>query len=252
MSLNLKGKKFLVTGAGRGIGRELVKALYKEECIVYALNRSKEPLDTLVHELPAVVPLHVDLEDWEATRACLEGIEVLDGVVNNAGLTGLPQTSVLECSKEFMDKVIDCQVFGAINTMQVVAKKMIEAGRPGSFVNVSSVLSHVAAPGQLPYCFTKAALDMITKQFALELGPHNIRVNSINPTLVLTDNIKKFIEEVSPVDKIFTSRTPCGRLPEVTEVVVPIMYLLSDMSSMVSGTHQVVDGGMLSCFITQL
>ncbi|XP_052770978.1 uncharacterized protein LOC128210669 [Mya arenaria] len=113
--------------------------------------------------------------------------------MDNAGLTGLPSTSVLECSKELLDKVVDCQVFGAINTMQVVAKKMIEA-----------------------------------------------------------DNIKKFIEEVSPLDKLFTSRTPCGRLPEVTEVVIPIMYLLSDMSSMVSGTNQVVDGGMLYCFITQL
>ncbi|XP_052770985.1 L-xylulose reductase-like [Mya arenaria] len=201
MSLNLKGKKFLVTGAGRGIGRELVKALNKEECIVYALNRSKEPLDTLVQELPAVVPLHVDLEDWEATRALLESIEVLDGVVNNAGLADLPSTSVLECSKKFMNKVVDCQVFGAINTMQVVAKKD-DRGR--------------------------------------------------SARVVREHYVKRLIEEGSPLDIVFTSRTPCGRVPEVSEVVVPIMYLLSDMSSMVSGTNQVVDGGMLSSFITQL
>ena len=94
--------------------------------------------------------------------------------------------------------------------------------------------------------FTKAALDMVTKQFALELGPHQIRVNSVNPTCIYTNpGIEYFVEYPEEAERL-KAITPLGRLAEVREMVEPIMYLLSDHSSMVSGTIHVVDGGLLS------
>ena len=94
--------------------------------------------------------------------------------------------------------------------------------------------------------FTKAALDMVTKQFALELGPHQIRVNSVNPTWILTNPCKEHFVEYPEEETRVKAITPLGRLAEVRDIVEPIMYLLSDHSSMVSGTTHVVDGGLLS------
>ena len=92
----------------------------------------------------------------------------------------------------------------------------------------------------------KAGLDMVTKQFALELGPHQIRVNSVNPTWILTKAVKEYLIEHPEKEEQLKSTIPLGRIVEVKDVVEPIMYLLSDHSSMVSGTAHVVDGGLLS------
>ena len=98
----------------------------------------------------------------------------------------------------------------------------------------------------MDYNVSKAALDMVTKQFALELGPHQIRVNSVNPTWVLVDRVK---EEMNIYPGIFTatkSIIPMGRFCELREAVDPIMYLLSENSSIVTSTTHLVDGGMMS------
>ena len=94
--------------------------------------------------------------------------------------------------------------------------------------------------------FAKAALDMVTKQFALELGPHQIRVNSVNPTWCLTNPVIEHLVDYPEEEARVKIITPLGRLAEAREIVEPIMYLLSDHSSMVSGTIHVVDGGLLS------
>ena len=108
-----------------------------------------------------------------------------------------------------------------------------------------SIVSNSAFKGAIYTDVSKAALDMVTKQFALELGPHQIRVNSVNPTVVLTDSKLN-----DYVDDDFTTKmkviTPMGRFCTTAEVTEPIMYLLSDHSTMVSGTTHVIDGGLLS------
>lgn len=98
----------------------------------------------------------------------------------------------------------------------------------------------------MDYCVSKAGLDMITKQFALELGAHNIRVNSVNPMWVLTEAIQGMIEACPEFEKRAKSITPMGRFCEFRDVVEPIMYMLSEHSSMVTGTIHLVDGGLLS------
>lgn len=248
-STNFSGKKYLVTGAGRGLGRAIAKALANHGCKVYALNRSQEPLDVLVSEHPgAIIPIKVDIENWDEIREKIKDIDILDGLINNA-VTFPPQRSPgLQWDIDYHQKSVNINVLGPINTIQIVAKKMIESGRPGSIVNISSVASLQAIPGTLPYCMTKAALDMVTKQFALELAENNIRVNSVNPTLILTERIQNKISEGVPVDEMFIQKTPMKRAAKLEEVVSPVLYLLSDQSSMVTGTLQVIDGGLMASF----
>ena len=98
----------------------------------------------------------------------------------------------------------------------------------------------------LLYSMTKAGLDMVTKQFAVELGSHQIRVNSVQPTWVLTEKVKSEMVASSETESILKLHTPMGRLCEVQECVDPILYLLSDHSTMVTGTDNVIDGGLMS------
>ena len=113
-------------------------------------------------------------------------------------------------------------------------------------LHIFSILGVNPIKGGLYYDITKAALDMVTKQFALELGPHQIRVNSANPNLVLTETMQKYMMEAEFVEEKTKALTPLGRLCTVKEVVEPVMYLLSDHSTMVNGTIHVIDGGLLS------
>lgn len=245
MPFVFSGKKVLITGAGKGIGRALAISLSKASCKVYALSRTQSDLDTLTEKCENIVPIVADLCDWEDTRKKLEKLEVLDGLVNNAGVSGY-QYPAVDCPREFICKILENNLLSAINCTQAIAKKMIEEKRKGSIVNVSSVGGLASYPNGLPYMVSKAGMDMVSKQFALELGPHGIRVNSVNPGVVLTALVQKVIEKNKDGVKDIVSRTPMGRTLEMREVVDPILYLLSDHSSMVSGQMHVVDGGMLS------
>lgn len=252
MAFMLAGKKVLVTGAGRGIGRELCKTLSEQGCTVYALSRTKETLDSLAAECSNIHTIQADVGDWEETREKIKDIEVLDGLVNNAAYVGESKIPSLDVSKTYLDKIVSGNLFGVINTCQIIGRKMVDAGRPGSIVNVSSIWSLQAVPEYMPYTVTKCAVDMVTKQFALELGPHKIRVNAVNPTLVLTDSVKSLIDDGVPLDKVIIEKTPAKRAAKVSEVVYPILYLLSDYSLMVSGTTNIIDGALMSSFSTEM
>ncbi|XP_045191222.1 D-erythrulose reductase-like [Mercenaria mercenaria] len=248
MSFDFSGKKVLVTGAGKGIGRGVAIALSESGCKVYALSRTKSTLDSLTEEYPSITPIVADLCDWEDTKKKIEKLEVLDGLVNNAGISAHDYAAV-DCPRENICKVLDNNLLSAINCSQVIAKKMIEAKVKGSIVNVSSIGGLASFPNGLPYNISKAAMDMASKVFALELGPHGIRVNSVNPSLVMTPMIRELIQNGLPLDKTAVARSSMGRLLEMNEIVDPILYLLSDHSAMVTGQMHVVDGGLL-CNIT--
>ena len=119
---------------------------------------------------------------------------------------------------------------------------MIATGNGGSIVNISSIQAKNAVKGCLPYAVSKAGLDMATKMFALELGQHKIRVNSVHPGLMSTDMTTPItLEELFQRQ---ASITPLGRLVEIQNVVDLVLFLLSDKSLMVSGTHTTIDGGV--------
>lgn len=244
MDIKFNGKRTLVTGAGQGIGRETVKRLASSGAKVIALSRTRKHLDSLVLEVPDIEVICVDLADWEATRKAIQSIGPVDCLVNNAAVALLEP--FLEIKPENIDLSFNTNVKSVINVSQVVAKGMIERKCGGTIVNVSSQASQAALADHAVYCGTKGALDMISKVMALELGPHQIRVNCVNPTVVMTAMGKIGWSSPEKADPML-KKIPLGRFAEVHEVVDVILYLLSDKATMINGATVPVDGGFLAC-----
>lgn len=243
MNINFQGKRILVTGAGQGIGKELALRLSSYSGEVVALSKSSENLQKLVSLDGRIKTICVDLRNWEDTRKAVERILPIDLLVNNAGVARL--TPFLNATPEEFDLIFDVNVKAIMNVSQVVAKDMIERNVAGSIVNVSSQASKAALKDHAVYCSSKGAVDMLTKTMALELGPYNIRVNTVNPTVVLTEMGRLGWSDKDKAESML-SKIPLGRFAEVDEVVDAIIYLLSDRSSMINGVTLPIDGGFLA------
>ncbi|XP_011313219.1 L-xylulose reductase [Fopius arisanus] len=243
MNISFEGKRVLVTGAGQGIGRDLALRLSEYKATVIAISRTKKFLETLRHEDPKIMTLEMDLRDWDASRAAVKRFLPIDMVVNNAGVATL--APFLQLTKEDFDLTMDVNVKAIFNISQIVADDLIKRKCGGSIVNVSSQASQAAIKDHAIYCASKGAVDMLTKTMALELGPHKIRVNSVNPTVVMTAMGKLGWEDPEKA-RVMLDKIPLGRFAEVDEVIDAIVYLLSDRSSMITGAALPVDGGFLA------
>uniref|UniRef100_A0A8C6THQ0 Dicarbonyl/L-xylulose reductase n=1 Tax=Neogobius melanostomus TaxID=47308 RepID=A0A8C6THQ0_9GOBI len=243
MEISFAGKHALVTGAGKGIGRAIACALSRCGAKVTALTRTQSDLDMFVCSVPPLF-LVCGLGRLGATAAALEQVGPFDLLVNNAAYANLQP--FLEVTPEQFDKSFSVNVKAVLHVSQIVARSMKSRGSGGSIVNVSSQASQCALRDHAIYCSTKAALDMLTKVMALELGPHQIRVNCVNPTVVMTDMGRIGWSDPEKA-KAMKSRIPLGRFAEVEDVVNSILFLLSDKSSMTSGATLPVDGGFLCC-----
>ncbi|XP_044530189.1 carbonyl reductase [NADPH] 2-like [Gracilinanus agilis] len=243
MQISFSGLRALVTGAGKGIGRDTVKALQGSGAQVVAVSRTNEDLVSLSKECPGIEPVCVDLGDWEATERALGNIGPVDLLVNNAAV--LLVEPFLEVSKEAFDRTINVNLRSVFQVSQIVARGMIARGAPGSIVNISSMVSRTAIANLASYSSTKGAMDMLTKVMALELGPHKIRVNTVNPTVVYTPMGRKVSANPELIQAL-KQRTPLKKFAEVEDVVYSILFLLSDKSAMTSGSGILVDGGYLA------
>nr|XP_033816794.1 L-xylulose reductase [Geotrypetes seraphini] len=244
MDISFPGLRALVTGAGKGIGRETVKALRRGGASVVALSRTQSDLDSLAHECPGIEVLCVDLADWDATKTALQAVGDVDLLVNNAAVALLQP--FLEITKEAVDTSFNVNVKAVLHVSQIVAQQMIARRAPGAIVNISSQASQCALQNHSVYCATKGALDMLTKVMALELGPKKIRVNAVNPTVVMTDMGRigwSDPEKAGPM----LNRIPLGHFAEIDDVVNAVLFLLSDRSAMITGVTLPVDGGFLAC-----
>ncbi|XP_012672818.2 L-xylulose reductase [Clupea harengus] len=244
MEISFAGKRALVTGAGKGIGRATVLALARCGAEVTAVTRTQADLNSLVLECPSIRPVCVDLSEWETTEAALKDIGPVDLLVNNAACAMLQP--FLEVTPEQFDMSFNINVKAALHVSQIVARGMKARGGGGSIVNISSQASQCALQDHAVYCASKGALDMLTKVMALELGPYQIRVNSINPTVVMTEMGRIGWSDPEKANAM-TSRIPLGKFAEVEDVVNSILFLLSDKSAMTNGVILPVDGGFLAC-----
>lgn len=229
---------------GKGLrGRDTVKALHASGAKVVAVTRTNSDLVSLAKECPGIEPVCVDLGDWDATEKALGGIGPVDLLVNNAALVIMQP--FLEVTKEAFDRSFSVNLRSVFQVSQMVARDMINRGVPGSIVNVSSMVAHVTFPNLITYSSTKGAMTMLTKAMAMELGPHKIRVNSVNPTVVLTDMGKKVSADPEFARKL-KERHPLRKFAEVEDVVNSILFLLSDRSASTSGGGILVDAGYLA------
>ncbi|KAK0168168.1 hypothetical protein PV327_001994 [Microctonus hyperodae] len=243
MNISFEGKRVLVTGVGQGIGRNLALHLSKYHATVIGISKTQKHLDSLKAEDPSIITIQVDLCDWSATKKAVESVLPIDMLVNNAGLACL--APFLKATEEEFDLTMNVNVKPIVNVSQIVGADLIKRKVAGTIVNVSSQAGQAAVRDHAIYCASKGAVDMLTKVMAVEFGPHNIRVNSVNPTVVMTAMGKigwdDPVKARSMIDKI-----PLGRFAEVEEVVNAIVYLLSDQSSMINGVTLPIDGGFLA------
>jgi len=243
MEINFKGKRILVTGASQGIGRDLVKKLAACEANVIAVARNKELLESLKNEVPSIEVFSADLSDWKKTEELLTQIGDVDLCVNNAGLAILGPLT--ELTEEDFDRVFAINIKSTINVTKYVVKNLLKRKIGGSIVNVSSQASVAGLNNHSVYCASKGAVDAFTRAVALEYGPHGIRVNNVNPTVILTDMGRLGWSDPKVAGPML-ERIPLRRFGEVDEVVNSIIFLLSDMSSMTTGSNIYVDGGFVA------
>ena len=244
MNISFAGKRVLVTGAERGIGRTLALRLAACGGHVIALSLNQTPLDTLKAECPSVETVACDLTDWDATRAAVEALGPVHCLVNNAG-TIFPN-SFLEITPSEIDFTFDLNLKAVINVSQVVARGMIARGEGGAIVNISSQSSIKAVSDRAVYSASKAALDHLMRVMTLELGPNGIRVNCINPTVVMTEMGRKAWSDPAKAETLLKA-IPLGRFAEVEDIVNAVLFLLSDNASLISGVTLPVDGGFTAC-----
>lgn len=240
--IDFGGKRVLVTGAGKGIGRDICRELTGCNAKVVALSRTQEDLDSLHAELGCEI-VAVDLADVDATRAAVMASGQIDLLVNNAGIAILGP--FLETKVESFDLTMAINVRAVMLVSQIVARGMIERGKGGAIVNVSSQASLRALADHTAYCTSKGALDQLTRMMAFELGPHNIRVNSVNPTVVMTPMGQRAWSDPAKGGPML-ARIPLGRFADPEHVSRTIAFLLSDYADMVHGVIMPIDGGFLT------
>jgi L-xylulose reductase len=236
---NFNGRTILVTGASGGIGGATVRHLVAKGADVIASGRSVEALEVLAAETGARM-LPFDLTSEDSIKRALEGLD-LWGVVNCGGFGG-EIASPTDTNIDIFDKVISINARGSLLVIKHAAPSMIRLGKGGSIVNVSSQASLVALTGHISYGSSKAALDNITRVSALELGKYNIRVNSVNPTVVMTDMSASYWGRPE-IERPFLDQMPLGRWATEDEIAAPIVFLLSDDASMITGVSLAIDGG---------
>jgi NAD(P)-dependent dehydrogenase (short-subunit alcohol dehydrogenase family) len=238
-TFDFTGRSILVTGASSGIGRATVELLCASGATVLAAARNVGELARLAEET-GCEPLVLDVGDEAAIDDALASLDAFDGLVNCAGIALLERA--VDTTAASFDRVMAVNARGAALVARHVARGMLAAKRAGSIVNVSSQASLVALEDHLSYSASKAAMDAITRTLCVELGPHGIRVNSVNPTVTLTPMAVMAWSEPSKRDPALQA-IPLRRFAEPLEVALPIAFLLSDAASMISGITLPVDGG---------
>jgi NAD(P)-dependent dehydrogenase (short-subunit alcohol dehydrogenase family) len=242
---SLAGMTALVTGASRGLGREIALAYARYGADVIVASRKLEACESVAAEIEALgrraFPFSCHVGRWEEIDALVEAAYAefgqVDVLVNNAGMSPLAPSSA-ETEEALVDKVLAVNFKGPFRLGALVGKRMVEAGG-GAIINVSSFAAQRAKPAFGPYAASKAGMNALTQIFALEYGP-TVRVNTLSAGPFLTDIADHWPEEARR-----KTQSAIGRPGQPEEVVTTALYLASPHSSFVTGGIVRVDGGLV-------
>ncbi len=243
-SFRLDGRRALVTGAGRGIGLAAAAALADAGAHVVLAARTRSDLEE-VHEAIAKAGgssevLVLDVLDDAAVRQEVASRPPFNVLVNNAGINR-PQPFI-EFKTEDLDLLLDLNIRAAFVVAQAVARRMVETETRGALIHISSQMAFTTGPGRTVYCATKAALEGLSRAIAAELAPKGIRSVTLCPTFVETPLAAQMLAK--PEFRAFVlEKIKLGRIGQVEDLMGAIVYLASDASGLVTGTHLLIDGG---------
>jgi 3-oxoacyl-[acyl-carrier protein] reductase len=245
----LEGKVAIVTGASKGIGASIAKHLAAEGAsVVVNFASSKEGADAVVAEIEKAGGKAVAFKADVAKKAEIESLFAqaiksfgkLDILVNNAGRYEFAPIEAI--TEEHFHKMFDLNVLGLILSAQEAVKHFGPDG--GNIINISSVVSFLTPPYGSVYSATKAAVDAVTKSLAKELGPKQIRVNSINPGMVETEGLAAAGMTEGDFRKKIEGDTPLGRIGQPKDIATAAVFFASSDSAWITGETLVIAGGL--------
>lgn len=247
MSDRLAGKRALVTGASRGIGRAIAETFAAEGASVALLARSTDQLAAVCDDIEGTaVPISCDVRETEsveaAVDAAVEALGGLDVAVSNAGV--IVRAGLVDTTDAEMERVIDVNLQGMMRVARATIPELAESD--GTLINVSSQLGEVGVEGASVYCASKGGINNVTRQLALEYADEGVTVNALAPGVVETS----MNEAVRSEDDEWADRQleniPLDRLGTTTDIAGPAVFLASDESNYMTGHVLVVDGGWLA------
>lgn len=242
-SFRLDGKRALVTGASSGIGQGCAIALGGAGAHVVCAARRAEKLAETVTEIEArggsAEAITLDQSDLDQLAAVLDA-GGFDIILNAAGLAR--HGPALQTTPEDFDAVMSLNLRSAYFLSAWSAKAMIARGVPGSIIHISSQMGHVGGQERAVYCASKHGVEGLTKAMAIEFGPHQIRINTICPTFILTDLTQSTFDQPDKRAWI-EEKIKLGRVGKIEDIMGAAVYFASEASALVTGTSLLVDGG---------
>ncbi|MDB5536468.1 MAG: 3-oxoacyl-ACP reductase [Devosia sp.] len=243
-SFRLDCKRALVTGGTRGIGLGAAVALAEAGAHVTIAARTAADVETVVNQMAdagmAAEGVALDITDVQAVRAFIAEAEPFQILVNSAG--GARHSSFADITEADYQAVMALNLSATLFVSQAVVGRLIQAGLPGSIIHISSQMGHVGGPNRAVYAASKFAIEGLSKAMAIELGEHNIRVNTICPTFIETELTAKNLSDPAFRQWVL-SKIKLGRLGRVEDIMGPIVFLASDAAQLVTGASLLVDGG---------
>lgn len=247
MGMMLENKVALVTGASRGIGKQIALTLAKEGAyVIVNYNGSEaaaqEVADEIIKAGGSAEIYQCSVGDFDAVAKMIQTLYKklghLDILVNNAGITR--DDLLMKMKEEDFDAVIETNLKGSFNTMRHISRYMLKQ-KSGSIINISSVSGILGNPGQINYCASKAGVIGMTKSMARELASRGIRVNAVAPGFIETEMTEQMTDAAKNAG---LAQIPFGRFGQTEEIANVVAFLASDRASYMTGQVLCVDGGM--------